>query len=71
MKRALIILSQVTVTVIGSKCYSCMPRYGTEEQNLRYYYPVGNVSHIITSTAAQGNYFGFVKIEIRRQITPF
>jgi len=51
-----------------------MPRKGDEIENLRYYYPVGNTSHIIGSTAADGNYFGFAfnrSSESRRQMFEF
>ena len=62
MKRLALLIAQFAITVLCSKCYSCMPRKGDEIENLRYYYPVGNDSHIIGSTAAEGNYFGFALI---------
>ena len=48
-----------------------MPRKGDEIENLRYYYPVGNVSHIIGSTAANGSYFGFALIVLVKAVDKF
>jgi len=74
MIRLALLIAQLSISVFCSKCYSCMPRKGDEIENLRYYYPVGNNSHIIGSTAADGNYFGFAfnrSCESRRQIFEF
>lgn len=71
MIRLALLIAQLSKTVLCSKCYSCMPRKGDEIENLRYYYPVGNNSHIIGSTAADGNYFGFALFGLVKAVDKF